>query len=186
MEALLLLLDDDLPTAQRALDLKRRAIVLLVRRLCAAFSRGIAWPIEADDVVQDTLIRVADLASRSTLTRDNVDGFFYRTATFIVREHYRRQRRGQSMGDFEPPTSPPDDRFTEGCPKQCLKALKATDAAAARMLVEYYVNDEPEARRGLALRLQTSGGALRVRINGVRQKLRTCTQRCESGGGVHI
>lgn len=184
IRALLEFLADDPRQAAVVLEHERRALLLMARSACAQFGRGVTTTIDPEDTVHDTFLRVGEVASRRTLTRENVGGFLCRTLYNVVREAVRDRRPELPIDVVEPIAREPDEeRLRIGYEGRCFAALRDEER---ELLRDYYGNDSPRDREELAARLRTTGGALRVRIHKLRRRLFDCVARCRNGEGVRI
>jgi len=192
-EALLRILADDIVEAHAILDERRRGLTLLARRLCARLSWALSFPLDADDVVQDTVLRIAQLcndqAQRATaegrINRDNIHKFSFGVLRMVALEH----RRSQMNLDPEVPEQPAPavagverkDPLKFPCVQRCLKAL---DPQGRALLTSYY--SEKVKRLELAAGLGIDYNTLRQRKFVLIKRLRACWKRCLKGEAVRI
>lgn len=167
---LLSFLSDDQDKALARIEHIRRALCVMARNRCARRRLH----LDPDDLVQDTILRVAELASRQTLTPDNPEGYFARTLDFIIREALRERRHEPLIPDPPEPFREPELLRT-GCAGVCFRGLQERER---QILQDYF---EEKHRDVLAAELNTTNGALRVRIHELRRRLRACVEKCEHG-----
>ena len=175
--ALLVFLADDRAEALARLDDVRRRLLIAARNRCAKRRPT----LDAEDVVQDTILRVAEKAGRERLQRENVVGYFFRTLEYIILEAMRPPVTRELPPDI--PQVEIDERHRQGCPGACFKELNKDEQ---QLLTRYYEESAPEDRREQAADLKTSYGALRVRIHELRKRLRACVKDCESEKRVSV
>ena len=107
--------------------------------------------------------------------------YFYGVANKIHLEWLRKQKQ-EREATFIDLTLEPEE---EGCEYTCLEScLDELPADAREMIVEYY-RDEKRAkidrRKGLALRLGISIGALQIKASRIRARLSACVSECVAG-----
>jgi DNA-directed RNA polymerase specialized sigma24 family protein len=140
-----------------------------------------AWPPE--ECADETLDRLA-LKLEAGTSIDNVNAYARGIARLVLLEWQRRPTpvavgyRLERAGLSVPPT--PDDEADPllGCFERCLATL---DVTTRELILDYYVGDlgaKIDNRRRLAQTLGLSAGALRNRVQRVRNRLEDCVRTC--------
>ena len=182
-EALLRLLDADRERAgEKYEDLRRRLIKFFQWNSC----------VPAEDLVDETLDRVTEKLPESPVL--DVVGFAWGVAKHVRQEASKQSERIVQMSDLPGGTELPskdqgpervlqeemeDERRAE-CLRRCLRRFSNSDREV--FLKYHHVQGEhTEYRQRLATNLGLSIGALRVKINRLREKLENCLQQCMRG-----
>lgn len=162
----------------------------LRRRLIKFFEWNACFP--AEDLVDETFDRVAQkLAEVDVL---DVIGFIWGFAKHVRQEANKRSERMLQISDFpnraqlpaqgETPERVVQEEMEEEQRARCLRTCLHRFSDHDRELFLKYHNvqgDHTEYRLRLAQELGVTIGALRVRINRLREKLETCLHNCITG-----
>jgi|SRR5215471_6941234 len=159
----------------------------LRRRLIKFFEWNSCFP--AEDLVDETFDRVAERLEEVQVL--DVAGFAWGFAKHIRQEAYKRSERVVHISDLPEGSQFPaagknpeesvheslEDEWRTRCLRLCLRRLSPRDH---EVFLKYHnVKGEHTAyRQQLAADLGTTIGALRVRINRLREKLEGCAQEC--------
>jgi DNA-directed RNA polymerase specialized sigma24 family protein len=154
-------------------------------RLSSYFARkGCRAPEELAD---ETLSRVVRRLHEEEAEIDVPPAqYCYIVARFVFLEHLRSPDHHAVALVRDVPERPhaPDGEAEERlltCLDDCLGQLDPDDRA---LILEYYSGAQPDRiiiRRKLAARLGLSANAMGIRACRLRERLRTCVSRCESG-----
>jgi RNA polymerase sigma-70 factor (ECF subfamily) len=151
-------------------------VLQMAPRLRAFIRRRVRDDATADDLTQDTLLKV--YRSRLALRDDTrLEAWLYRVARTTLIDHYRRQRPTEEL----PPALAAESRDE-------VEAMRAAIAASIRRFLE----ELPEAYREpvrlaeleglplakIALRMNLSLTAVKSRVRRGRQRLKTKLQAC--------
>lgn len=182
-EALLRLLDPDRNrAAEKYEDLRRRLIKFFQWNSC----------FPAEDLVDETLDRVTEKLPDAPVL--DVVGFAWGVAKHVRQEASKQSERIVQMsalpGGMELPSRDrgpervlqeqmEDERRAE-CLRRCLRRFSRTDR---EVFLKYHniPGEHTEYRQRLAANFGLSIGALRVKINRLREKLENCLRQCMSG-----
>lgn len=157
----------------------------VVRRKLIAFMSwsGVAQPEAAAD---ETLDRVAcKLESGVEIQGENMRAYVFGVARRVILEVGRQERRDHVVEQaWARSRHQPDAREWErrlACLERCLAGLSTED----RAIVEAYHGPSEESARdrrtALGARLGLTGGALRIRVYRIRNRLADCLGRCLAG-----
>lgn len=125
---------------------------------------------DVEDLADETIARLAKNLARGE-SISNPSAYVYAIALNVFREYLRRPKPTQVPEGWEPLSEPPS-AFSD-CAKHCFGSLPDDK----RSLLERYYSDE-ERRAELASELNTSVGALRLRIHRIRTEIRACYKKC--------
>jgi len=162
-------------------QLRRRLIALFTYRKCA----------EPDALADETLDRVALKIEGLAPPGAAADAarFAFGVAWNVARESFHAPRTPLSLSDTpEPPDPAPpfDDRLADDVLRRCLQSCLRRLTAPDRELVLQYFRKEKRAkiehRLALAMRLQITPNALRLRVSRITSSLRDCTSLCTGAG----
>jgi DNA-directed RNA polymerase specialized sigma24 family protein len=162
----------------------------LRRRLIKFFEWNSCFP--AEDLVDETFDRVTEKLDDVPVL--DVAGFAWGIAKHIRQEAHKRAERVVQISDLPAGTeflaqgkSPEkavqeemEDEQRTRCLRLCLQRFSPPERA---LFLDYHksLEEQTEYRRQLATGRGLTLGALRVRINRLRQKLEECVQRCMAG-----
>lgn len=190
-KALLRLLADEGEEPDVVLDWKRRALIIQARKLCSQLGRTLSLPIDAEDVVQETLLRAAKVCDdqekgvgSDRVRRDNIHQYLWGIMRHVAQEHCRLLFRfDRELPDWPAPGPPHLDESVElkSCVCRCLSELDPQD----RDLLGHYYSEDIELKE-LAARMGISYNALRQRKFDVLKRLRMCCDRCRKSNEVQM
>jgi DNA-directed RNA polymerase specialized sigma24 family protein len=145
------------------------------RKLVAFFEwRGCTAAEELADKTIDRVIR--RLMEGEEIRARDPSVYFYAVAKNIAHEWWNAQKQAVRFPEPFPPTQADDAEERFRCLDQCLEQL----APEARYLIlEYYEaagQQKIDNRRRLAVELQISPSALRLRAQRIRDQLETCVR----------
>jgi RNA polymerase sigma factor (sigma-70 family) len=141
---------------------------------------------ESEDLADTTFNRVIQKLSKVCPGYEgNPALYFYGVANNVHREWLRKQRM---MKNVQPSLETVEERLDADveyqCLEKCLDRLPATDRS---LIVDYYRDEKRakiERRRGLAERLHVTSNGLQIKASRIRQKLRSCIEKCVSSKKV--
>ena len=165
----------------------------LRRRLIKFFQWNSCFP--AEDLVDETLDRVTEkLADAPVL---DVVGFAWGVAKHVRQEASKQSERIVQMSDLPGGTELPskdrgpervlqeemEDEQRAECLRRCLQRFSHSDR---EVFLKYHnvQGEHTEYRQRLAANLGLSIGALRVKINRLREKLEDCLHQCVGGNAL--
>ena len=108
-----------------------------------------------------------------------VGPYIWSVAQLVLKEVWRESQRVELMPD-EPPSGPPSDEPPEDRRLECmLRCLASLPQEERGLILEYHDReDRISARRELAAQRRIRMNALRIRAHRLRQRLKTCLERC--------
>jgi RNA polymerase sigma factor (sigma-70 family) len=145
------------------------ALLPMVRRIIRA---RVNDPAAADDLVQETLVRV--LAASGRVEQGMLEPYAIITARHVVASMWRqrdRDRRNQHrVVDLRPPDTPDDDLLAQEERDAVAQALQRLSARERETLLAHEVHGKDT--RSLADNLGSTAGAVAAQLNRTRARLR--------------
>ena len=152
-------------------EIRRRLIRIFISRGCA----------DSEDLADETINRVAQHAAGLAVRFDGEDPalYFYGTAKRVLLEYFRKQaRKAASLASF-PSSPPPDDTEPEyHCLDLCIESLLPEHR---KLIMKYYLFDKQakiDYRKTLAMELNLTDNALKIKMYRLRQQLHGCIMNC--------
>lgn len=151
------------------------------RRLRAFISRRVGHPADADDVLQETFLRIHRHLGE-VRGADRLTAWVFQVARSAIVDHYRRQRPSEALGDNEPPAdgaaAVADESASEleelaACLAPMVAALPPRDREAIELSeLKGLTQREASARAGVTL------SGMKSRVQRARRKLRAMLLDC--------
>ncbi len=169
-------LDPDRETAGRRYENIRRKLVKFFEW------RSCAGPEALADATIDRVIRRL-MEGEEIRARDHA-AYFYGVARYVALESFNAHKEATRSLERMPAgrgESDDDEERRFRCLDRCIGKL-ASDAQ--HLIVSYYDADGQQRianRRRLAMQLQISATALRLRAHKIREQLQTCVRECCAG-----
>jgi DNA-directed RNA polymerase specialized sigma24 family protein len=160
----------------------------LHRKLQLFFSNAKRGAVHAEELADKTLDRAMHkLAAEPDIEIRDVSAWLYGIARYVLLEFQRRERTDPISTDPPDPAGfgVDDDRELRSlCLERCVERLPPSEY---RLLIDYYADrgrKKIDLRRSAAADLNTSAGALRIRVFRIRRNLEPCIRKCVEAGGA--
>jgi DNA-directed RNA polymerase specialized sigma24 family protein len=169
-------LDPDRETAGRYYEQIRRKLVKFFEwRNCPGSE-------ELADATIDRVIR--RLMEGEEIRARDPSTYFYGVARYIALESFNAQKEAARSLERMPARGGESDDDEERCFRCLDRCVGTLPPDAQHLIVAYYDADGQQRivnRRRLAMQLQISATALRLRAHKIREQLQTCVRECCAG-----
>ncbi len=151
-------------------EIRRRLIRIFVSRGCA----------DSEDLADETINRVAEQAAGLAVRYEGDPAlYFYGAAKRVLLEYFREQARKAATLASLPSFTPPDDAGPEHhCLDLCVESLPPEHH---KLVMKYYLFDKQakiDYRKTLAMELNLTDNALKIKMYRLRQQLYKCVMDC--------
>lgn len=142
----------------------------VARPLAAYVRRTVGNAEEARDVVQETFFRYLRAGAPAGADPETARPYLYRTATHLLRDHWRRAGRDRAwrQGNPEPRPAAPRDRGLAHDLDRALRRLRPRDRALL-----WLAHVEEASHREIAAVLDVGEASVRVMLFRARKRLET-------------
>jgi DNA-directed RNA polymerase specialized sigma24 family protein len=168
--------EDETTTGQSYLELRRRLVGYFDRKKCRS----------AEELADDTLNRVARrLEEEGRIQSETPEKYCYIVARFVFMEYVRAEKRFSPLEEANSKEATPETADEEQAREKMLACLdrctRTLDSANRELILGYYIGKEQvkiQNRRALAENLGITQNALAIRACRIRERLRSCVERC--------